>query len=113
MHDTTRWEAAFHPIRRARESITDPMLSLLSSISQLYFRPFDAAFNRCDSTRRGDGCIKASPGRHEEGESGMYDAEILAPGSTLEITDQFTSVLRKVEHGGARSGLIRGLLGEQ
>ena len=43
---------------------------------------------------------KGKSWRHAEGESGMYDADNLAPGPTPEITDLFTSVLRKVEHRG-------------
>ncbi len=82
-------------------------------MSQRYFRPFDAAFNRCDSTRRGDGCLKVNPGRRAEGECGMYDADVVAPGATPEITVLFTSVLRKVQHSGARSDLARGIHGEQ
>lgn len=43
----------------------------------------------------------------------MYDADVVAPGATPEITVLFTSVLRKVQHSGARSDLARGIHGEQ
>ncbi len=38
----------------------------------------------------------------------MYDGDIQTLGATPGITDLFASVLRRVEHSEARSGLVRG-----